>query len=69
MRLFIASTFSEEILRALKTLETINGKPVAEFWKAVDARKAALEAWLERVSVLPAEKQVEVSLVTSQRPL
>jgi WD40 repeat protein len=28
-----------EILRSLKTLETINGKPAAEFWKEVDAKK------------------------------
>jgi Leucine-rich repeat (LRR) protein len=48
-----------EILRPIKTLETINGKPAAEFWEAVDARKAALEAWLKRVSRLPPEKQVE----------
>jgi formylglycine-generating enzyme required for sulfatase activity len=28
-----------EILRSIKTLEWINGKPVAEFWKEVDAKK------------------------------
>jgi serine/threonine protein kinase len=28
-----------DILRSLKTLEKINGKPVKEFWKEVDARK------------------------------
>ena len=27
------------ILRSIKTLKTINGKPAAEFWKAVDAKK------------------------------
>ena len=27
-----------KMLRAIKTLETINGKPVAEFWKEVDAK-------------------------------
>ena len=26
-----------QILRSLKTLETINDKPAAEFWKEVDA--------------------------------
>jgi hypothetical protein len=26
-----------QILRSLKTLETINDKPVAEFWKEVEA--------------------------------
>ena len=29
-----------EILRSIKTLETINGKPAAEFWKEVDAKAA-----------------------------
>jgi len=28
-----------EILRSIKTLETINGKPAAKFWKEVDAKK------------------------------
>jgi hypothetical protein len=28
-----------EILRAIKTLEKINGKPAAEFWKEVDTKK------------------------------
>jgi eukaryotic-like serine/threonine-protein kinase len=28
-----------EILRSIKTLETINGKPVEQFWKEVDAKK------------------------------
>ena len=28
-----------EILRSIKTLETINDKPVKEFWKEVDAGK------------------------------
>ena len=28
-----------EILRSIKTLETINGKPAEEFWKDVDAKK------------------------------
>ena len=26
-----------EILRSIKTLETINGKPAAEFWKEFEA--------------------------------
>jgi Leucine-rich repeat (LRR) protein len=45
------------ILQAIKTLETINGKPAAEFWKAVEAKPAS-DAWLKQVAVLPAEKQV-----------
>jgi hypothetical protein len=28
-----------EILRSLKTLQTINGKPAAAFWKQVDEQK------------------------------
>ena len=28
-----------EILRSIKTLETINEKPAAEFWKDMDAKK------------------------------
>ncbi len=27
------------LLRSIKTLETINDQPVADFWKAVDAKK------------------------------
>ena len=27
------------ILRSIKTLETINGKPIKEFWAEVDAKK------------------------------
>jgi hypothetical protein len=27
-----------EFLRSFKTLETINGKPAAEFWKGVDGK-------------------------------
>jgi len=29
-----------EILRSIKTLETINGLPAAEFWKRVEAGEA-----------------------------
>ena len=29
-----------EFLRSPKTLETINGKPAAEFWKEVDSTSA-----------------------------
>jgi hypothetical protein len=28
-----------KVLRSITTLETINGKPVKEFWKEVDAKK------------------------------
>jgi Leucine-rich repeat (LRR) protein len=29
-----------ELLRSIKTLETINGKPAAEFWKVVEGKKS-----------------------------
>ena len=50
-----------EILRSIKTLETINGKPAAEFWKAVDAaaKPPVEDAWVKQVAALPADKQVE----------
>ena len=51
-----------EILRAIKTLETINGKPAAEVLKEV-AAAAALPpldpAWLKAVAAMPADKQLE----------
>jgi hypothetical protein len=28
----------KEILRSIKTLESINGKPAADFWREVDAK-------------------------------
>jgi hypothetical protein len=28
-----------EVLRSIKTLEFINGKPAAEFWKGVEGKK------------------------------
>ena len=34
------ATRDAEVLRSIKTLETINGKPAAEFWKEVDAQLA-----------------------------
>jgi hypothetical protein len=51
-----------EILRSIRTLEKINDKPAAEFWKDV-ADKPTFppldEAWAKKVRDLPAEKQVE----------
>jgi Leucine-rich repeat (LRR) protein len=37
----IKSAWDTTILRSIKTLETINDKPVAEFWKEVDAEAVA----------------------------
>ena len=48
-----------EILRSIKTLETINDKPAAEFWKDVEAQQATSDAWLKQVAALPADKQVD----------
>ncbi len=48
-----------KILRAIKTLEEINGKPAAEFWKEVEAQGGGFEQWLKDVQKLPPEKQVE----------
>jgi Leucine-rich repeat (LRR) protein len=61
-----------EVLRSIKTLETINGLPVAEFWKEVEAGKipppwspttdkaatAVDPAFIKEVAALPAEQQV-----------
>src|SRR5262249_22313704 len=46
------------VLRSLKTLETINGKPVAQFWKDVEAKQAEFKAWLKLVPTLTAQQQV-----------
>ena len=46
------------LLRAL-ALETINDKPAAEFWKELDARRTALDAWVKSVPALVADKQAE----------
>ena len=48
-----------EILRSIKTLETINDKPAAEFWKEVDAQRAGFDAWLKQVAAMTPKKQVE----------
>jgi hypothetical protein len=45
-------------LRPLKALETINGKPVAQFWKEIDTRRAEFREWLRAVPALTAEQQV-----------
>jgi len=46
------------LLRSLKKLETINGKPMAQFWKEFEARQAEFKAWLQLVAVLVPEQQV-----------
>ena len=47
-----------EILRGTKSLQTINGKPVAAFWKEADAKRVELDAWCKWVGALPPDEQV-----------
>lgn len=48
-----------ELVRSIKTLEKINGKPALTFWKEAEAQQAAFEAWCKEVAAMRAEKQVE----------
>jgi Leucine-rich repeat (LRR) protein len=48
----------EPILRNIRTLRRINGRPADEFWKEFDARRAWLGPWIARTAMLPAEEQV-----------
>lgn len=48
-----------EILRSIMTLENINEKPAADFWKDVDAQLAAFNAWLKAVAAMPSAQQLE----------
>ena len=57
-----------ELLRSIKTLETINGKPAAEFWKEVEEQQKGkkklgfqmpgFDQWMKDVAAMPAEQQV-----------
>jgi hypothetical protein len=58
------------LLRSIKTLETINGKPADEFCKEVEAYQAraknpldfetpGFDPWFEQTAALPAEEQVK----------
>lgn len=56
------------VLRSMKTLETINGKPAAEFWKEVEEQKQGkklgfqmlgFDQWIKDVQAMPAEEQVK----------
>ncbi|HVJ68364.1 MAG TPA: protein kinase [Caulifigura sp.] len=46
-----------DFLRSLESLETINGKPAAQFWKEAETRQAEFQQWLELVPTLTAEQQ------------
>jgi serine/threonine protein kinase/formylglycine-generating enzyme required for sulfatase activity len=57
-----------ELLRSIKTLETINNKPAAEFWKEVEEQQKGkklgfqmpgFDQWVKDVAAMPAEQQVE----------
>jgi len=57
-----------ELLRSFTSLEHINHKPVAEFWKEVEAKQKGkklgfqmpgFDQWIKEVRALPAEQQVE----------
>lgn len=48
-----------DLLRSLTSLENINHKPAAEFWKEVEEKQAAFDQWVKNVAAMPAEKQVE----------
>jgi tetratricopeptide (TPR) repeat protein len=47
------------VLRSLPKLESINGKPVAQFWKDAVARQAKFEEWLRWAPTLPAAERVK----------
>ena len=57
-----------DLLRSIKTLETINEKPVAEFWKELGEQQEGkklgfqmpgFDQWVKEVQSMPAEQQVE----------
>ena len=55
-----------EILRSIKSLEAINDRPAAQFWKEVDAAGATTEkpgpipdAWFKAVAAMPPRDQVD----------
>ncbi len=48
-----------EILRSLKgTLQEINYRPAANFWRDFEAEEAAIATWKKQVAAMPAEQQV-----------
>jgi Leucine-rich repeat (LRR) protein len=51
-----------DVIRSIKTLEKINDKPAADFWKEVEGKAPTGpidDAWVKEIAKLPAEKQVE----------
>jgi len=47
-----------ENVRSIKSLQTINGKPAADFWKEFEARQEEFEAWTAKVAGMPAKEQI-----------
>jgi serine/threonine protein kinase/formylglycine-generating enzyme required for sulfatase activity/Leucine-rich repeat (LRR) protein len=45
------------LLRSLRALQTINGKPAAQFWKDAEAKQADFKEWLQLVPTLTAPQQ------------
>lgn len=53
-----------DLLRSIKTLEIINSRPAATFWKAMEKSRQpwqspAFEAWMKKVAALPPEGQIK----------
>lgn len=48
-----------EVLRSIRTLETINHQPAAEVWKKVDAEQAEFARWSESLRKLPPDQQLD----------
>jgi serine/threonine protein kinase/Leucine-rich repeat (LRR) protein len=65
-----------ELLRSIKTLETINDKPVADFWREFDVAPATkkllafqtpgFDEWIKKTSSLAAEEQVTTVILKLQ---
>ena len=49
-----------EVLRSIKTLETINGKSRREFWEEVEEKQVAFEAWATQTARMHPEQQAKV---------
>ncbi len=48
-----------DVLKAIKTLQTINGQPARQFWEKADKERAAFEEWVQSVRTLTPKRQVE----------
>src|SRR5262249_49164983 len=57
-----------DILRSIKTLETINEQPAADFWKAVDAGAAGAKGTLAQVTLHDQDMPFVVAGENGARP-